>query len=231
MGYLKRLAMPVTWPLERKRTTWITKPLGPHPLKFCVPINVILRDILKITQTTHETKKLLVNEILLVNNTRIKDYRRGIGLFDILAFPSIEKYYTLIITRKGKLKLIEIQKTEIDKKLEKIKNKRVVKDGKIQLTFHDGRTILASNDYKVNDSVIFDLKEKKISRHLPLTIGASVYVIGGKYIGNVGKYIDKIRKGNKNFVILEITGQKREVFLQNIFVIDKKTEEKLVAEA
>jgi small subunit ribosomal protein S4e len=217
MAHLKRLAMPATWPLERKKTVWITTPLpSGHPRKFCMPINLILRDILQITKSTHETKKLLANEEVLIDGRRIKDYKEAIGLFDILSIPKLKKTYTFIITCKNKLKLIEIDETS--EKLEKIKVKKAIKGGKIQLTFHDGRNVIADNKYKVNDSVLFDLKQKKIKEHLPLAEGALVYVTGGKKVGSIGKF--EAREGR--FGLVDFGQEKKKIPIDNLFVVNQQ---------
>ncbi len=226
--HLKRLAMPKTWPLPRKATVWITKPLpSGHPIEFSMPINIILRDLLHITKSTHETKKLLTYEKILIDNRIVKNYKSPLGLFDRLYLPGVNKFYTLIISRKNKLKLIELSSEEANYKPLKIKNKVVVKGGKIQLTFHDGRTIIADNKYKINDSVIFDLKNKKIIKHLPLTQNALVYIISGSHVGEIGRYVESIIKGRKKFAIVEfgkakVEAAKVEVPIESIFVINEE---------
>ena len=220
--HLKRLAIPATWPIERKKTKWITRPLSPHPMEFCLPLNIILRDILKITRNTKETKKLLVNSEILVDNRRIRDYRYGVGLFDRLFFKEIDECYTIIITKKKKLKVVKIDEKFV--KPLKIKRKVKIKGGKIQLTFHDGRTLIADNEYKVNDSVLFDLENKKIVKHLPLKKGSIVYIIKGKYTGRIGVFEDFIIK-NRRFGVVKIDEKISELPLSNIFVIDEKSKE------
>jgi small subunit ribosomal protein S4e len=221
--HLKRLAAFATWPIERKKTKWITRPISSHPSEFCLPINIILRDILKITRTTKETKKLLVNSEILVDNRRVKDYRYGVGLFDRLFFKETDECYTIIITKKNKLKVIKLEEEKFVKPL-KIKKKVMIKKGNIQLTFHDGKTMIANNSYNTNDSVLFDLREKKIIKHLPLKKGAFVYIIKGKYVGQIGIFEDVVIK-NKRFAVVNINNQKTELPLANIFVIDEKNKE------
>lgn len=230
--HLKALAMPKTWPLERKKYVWITRPYpSGHPLEFCLPLNIIFRDILKITTNTRETKKLLINNEIKIDERRVKDYKFALGLFDRLYLPYIDKYYTLILNKKNKLKLVEISKDMALIKPLKIKNKKMLKKARIQLTFHDGRTILASNEFKINDSVLFDLKNKKIIKHLPLKKGAFVYIIKGKHVGYTGTFIEKILKGNKSFAIIEIENKKIEIPLDCVFVIDEKNKEFIIKNA
>jgi len=57
--HLSRLAMPKAWKIKRKGIKWVTRPLpGPHSFKLGLPLNVLLRDILKLSKTTKETKSI-----------------------------------------------------------------------------------------------------------------------------------------------------------------------------
>lgn len=58
-SHMKRLTMPRSWPLPRKSSIWIQKP-NPcgHPLDKCMPLGVILRDVLGVAQNKREAKKI-----------------------------------------------------------------------------------------------------------------------------------------------------------------------------
>ena len=50
-SHLKRLAMPRSWPLPRKTNIWVTRARsGAHALERCMPINVVLRDVLGVAE-------------------------------------------------------------------------------------------------------------------------------------------------------------------------------------
>ena len=62
--HLSRLTAPKSWPIKRKSTKWITRPHpGPHTLKNCMSLNIVLKNILKYAKTTKEVKKILDDEI------------------------------------------------------------------------------------------------------------------------------------------------------------------------
>ena len=45
--HLKRLAMPRSWPLPRKTSVWVTRPMpGAHSLEHCMPVSLVIRDVL-----------------------------------------------------------------------------------------------------------------------------------------------------------------------------------------
>jgi len=50
-SHMKRLTMPRTWPLPRKTNVWVQKPdPSSHPLEMCMPIGIILRDVLELSR-------------------------------------------------------------------------------------------------------------------------------------------------------------------------------------
>jgi len=182
--HLSRIAAPKSWSIKRKFRKWITKPSpGSHSLDNSIPLNVLLKEILNYAKTTREVKKSLNN--ILINKTKRKDYRFPIGLFDIIEFPDLQEYYTLIYDRKGKFKTLKINK---------ITGKTILKNKKTQLNLYDGTNILVKKDeYKVGDSII--IKNQEIVKHLKLEKGALIFVTEGKYVGLTGT-IETINKGN-----------------------------------
>ena len=59
-SHLKRLAMPRTWPLPRKTTIWVTRPrAGAHSLERCMPLNIVIRDVIGLARSTREVRTIL----------------------------------------------------------------------------------------------------------------------------------------------------------------------------
>jgi ribosomal protein S4E len=94
----------------------------------------------------------------------------------------------------------------------------MLKGKKIQLNLSDGRNFLSDMKCKVNDSVLINLKNKKIEKCLPLEDHAEVMVFAGKHSGEKGK-IEKINKERK---IVEInTGKEKiNVLIKQVIVTD-----------
>ena len=60
--HLKRLSAPKHWMLSKVGGIWATKPSqGPHKLRECVPLNVILRNKLKLALTNREAKLIVMS--------------------------------------------------------------------------------------------------------------------------------------------------------------------------
>ena len=205
-NHLKRLASPRTWRIERKSNTFVTRPLpGPHNLATSVPFTVFFKDMAKLGDTTRDAKYVLFNKTVLINGSRLKDHRRPIGFMDVVTIKDIDKHYRILINAQGKLISKEVSKDETDAIL-KVKDKTLVKGGKVQLNFMNGSNLLVDKDeYKTGDSII--IKEKKIQHHFKLAKGAFIYLMGGKHKGNQGVIEDikdeKIIFKNKDNEMIE----------------------------
>ena len=82
-SHMKRLTMPRTWPLPRKTDVWVQKPdPSGHPLELCMPIGIILRDVLGLSRSQRESKRILATRSVCrwkgVVNTR------AVGPMDVL---------------------------------------------------------------------------------------------------------------------------------------------------
>jgi small subunit ribosomal protein S4e len=188
MSHLKRLAAPKTWKIKRKERKWIARPKpGPHTVDKALTPIFILRDQLDYAKTSKEVKKILTQEDFLVDNIIRKDDKFPVGLMDVIFIKSANQHFRILFNKKGKLVLHPIKKEESNLKPLKIIRKRTIKKKKTQLTFFDGRTILTDKkDYKVGDTLIFDISTKAVKEHLKLEKGSLVYITDGTKIGTIG---------------------------------------------
>ena len=208
--YLKRKAMPRTWPIPRKGTAYVIK-----SSEKTLPLIVILRDILKIVRTKKETKRIMNDNEAFVDGKARKEIGYSAGIFSIISLPRIKKFYRVEM-EKDKLRVHEIKEADSNLKPCKIIGKKTLKGKTQQFNLNDGRNLLSNEKFKVNGSLLIRLKDNKITKHLPLEKGASVLVIGGKNMGSSGKITEvsekiKIRSDEK---ILNIS-------LKNIYVVEK----------
>jgi small subunit ribosomal protein S4e len=214
MSHLKKIAMPRSWPLPRTGTKYIAKARPGIKQDQSLPILVVLRDMLKIATTRSEIKKILYVKEVLVNGKIIGDDKSPVGFFDVITIPKLKKSYKIIFSKKGKLGIEEAKESE--NKISKVIGKTILPGNKQQINLLDGNNILSKEKVKVNDSVIFSLKNKKIIKIVPLREKAEVYIIAGKHIGEKGT-IEKIE--NKN-AIIKIEKKSVNIGLGNIFVMD-----------
>lgn len=219
-NHLKRLVSPKTWHIERKTTTFITRPNpGAHSLKFGISINTILKEMLKLTKTTKETRFILNSGEVLVDSKKIDDYRFIVGLMDTIAIQKAKKYFRVLLNEKGKLVLKDIDEKESSIKVCKILNKTILGKDKVQINFNDGRNLLLKkNDYKVGDSLMMGLPKQEVKEHLPLGKKATILLMGGKHMGCVGT-IEDISKDS--IIFKDKKGESFETLKKFAFVIGK----------
>jgi small subunit ribosomal protein S4e len=198
-NHIKRIAAPKTWNILRKTTKFVTRQNpGAHSNKMSIALNNLLKDMLKLTRTTKETKYVLTKQEVLVNNKRKKDNKAQAGFLDVVSIPSMDKTYRMSIDKKGMLRTKEITSEQANDLILKVTGKTKIKTGKVQVNTLNGFNIILSEadakKYKIGDTIIFGLKEDKIKHHLPLEKGAHTLITSGKH---AGKYGEIVSLGNK----------------------------------
>ncbi len=199
--HLKRLASPVNWGVGRKKIVWAKKPCaGAHALKECIPLTVLLRDVLKVADNASQAKHIVANGKVLVDGRRVSDDSFGVGLMDVVSLPEAKEYYVMV--PKGKYLLPEKVSAEKAKaKYCRIRDKVRVSKSKVQLNLHDGRNILIEREedtFKPGDTLVISLPEQKLENALKLSKGANCLVYKGKHAGATGKFVEVMEsKGNK----------------------------------
>ncbi len=222
-NHLKRLAAPKSWPIERKKNTFILRPnAGGHPLAGSLPLGLLLRDHLKLAQTMAEVKKMLHQEDILVDGVARRDHRFSVGLFDVLSIPKIQARYRLSLDMKGRLTLLPIPAEEASAKLCRITGKTMLSGGKIQFNLHDGKNIITDASGKVGDTMAISLPDLKIQKILPLQEGSAVFLVRGKYAGSNG-IVQQMKGTQATFTDKE--GKQIETSRAYLFVVGTSTAE------
>jgi small subunit ribosomal protein S4e len=187
-NHLKRINMPNTWPVKRKKDEWVAKPRpGSHKLKQGLSLQTALVDLLGLAKNSREAKIVLGNNDVLVDGKRRRDPRYLIGITDVLSIPSIKKHWRMTFSSKGKLEFFEIKEEESKFKAIKITKKIASGKDKFELHTIDGRTILSdAKNITVGDGIKIELPSQKMSSLIKLEKGTTVFLIGGKHVGNQG---------------------------------------------
>lgn len=226
----KRLVMPRTWPLTRKTNIWAQKPNpGGHQIEMCMPLGIILRDVLGVAHNMREAKRILHSRSVMVDGKVETDRARGVGLMDVLTVG--EENYRCILDTNGKLRYRSIPKKAAGSKICRVMGKTTVKGGKTQVHLHDGRNMLMdkSPDYNTGDSLVISLPGQEVSSHIKMKKGAKAYLTGGSHIGetSVIKDQDVKRSSKPNETIFEEFG----TITDYVFIIGKETDIPLEAES
>jgi small subunit ribosomal protein S4e len=214
--------MPVHWPVSRKQETFIVKPMpGPHASDNCIPLQVILRDVLKVADTSREAKMILNGSKVLVDKKPRKEPKYPVGLMDVVETLDDKKAYRVNINRSG-LFLDKIVPESAGRKLCKITGKTTLKGGLQQISFHDGRNIVVKkDDYKRGDSVLMSLPDQKILKHFKLAKGEQATVIAGTNVGVKGKIKEIVKRKTmleKSTVTIQSGEKELETLLDYVMV-------------
>ncbi len=216
MNHIKRQSMPKNWPIARKGKKYVVKPK--FSIREGVPTLIVLRDMLKIAQNRNEVKKIIHSKNVLVNEKPITNEKNTILLFDTINMIPLKKYYRLELSEKGKFYLKEIKESETSKKIVKIINKKILKGKKAQLNLSDGRNFLSEIKCKINDSVVVNLKERKIEKCLPLKEKEKVIIFAGKHIGKRGE-MEKLDLKGKTAKV-KIGKKEINILLKQLMVVE-----------
>jgi small subunit ribosomal protein S4e len=229
---LKRKPAPKFWPIHRKELPWIVKPAsGAHSLQGCLPLTLVLRDILGVAQTRKEGKMILAEGKVLVNGkVQLKD-DFPVGLMDVISMPVANQYYRVMPSHKG-LVLSSISKEESSFKLARVVDKSTVRNG-IQVALHDGTNILIKVadpkkpievPYETFDILKITLPEKQVAQTVKTTEGNLAVITGGKNIGKQGKIVEIektiAKKRRQALVVVEdAQGVRYQTILDFVFAI------------
>ena len=222
--HLKRLNAPRTLKIHRKERKLTVKPsAGPHPIETSITLGVIIRDYLNLADNLRETKRILSNGELLVDDVIRKNYKFPCGLMDVISIPKMKKDYRILFDRLGKLTLVPIDSKDAKWKLCRIENKTISKKKQIQLNLHDGKNrIVKKDEYKTGDVLKVLFKDKKIDEVYKFEKGAISMIIGGSHIGETANIenIEIIQSSKPN--LAKMKGEKEFTTLQKyVFPIGK----------
>ncbi len=197
---MKRIALPKSVKIsDKKDNVWAVNPVaGPHPKKYCTPLLMLLRDVLKVARTAREARRILASRLVQVDGVVRTDPDFPVGLMDVVSFPTLGKYYRLIVDWKGRIAPAEVEKDGASQKLVKVVKKHTSKGGKFNITFHDGRNMVSDNNVRVGDSVLIELPKAKLKKHLKLEKGSRCLIMEGKHVGSIVDLKEiEARKGGK----------------------------------
>lgn len=215
---MKRHAVPKSWPVPRKGTTFVVKPAFGN--EKGLPVLIILRDVLKIAQRRKEVKKALHEKNILLNGREVKQDKQTAVLGDVITIVPNKKSYRVGLKENGKFNVEEIADKDSGTKTSKIVDKKILKGKKTQLNLGDGRNLTCEDKCSVGDSVVIDLKNKKIAKILPMKDGASVLVFAGKHAGKKGK-IEKLKLERKMASVkVGAEGEKINALIKQIMVVE-----------
>ena len=221
---LKRQMAPQFWGIARKTKRFvITVKPGPHKKSESVPTAVFLRDTLKLVTSLREAKSVIYSGKVKVDGVVRKSLHHSIGLMDVVELENVSEVYRLVPTEGKLLKPITINESEKTKKLVRVSTKTTINNGKMQIGFHDGRSIISDEKVNVGDTCLIQIPEIKIIEVIKLEAGSSGLVVRGTNAGQIGN-IETVEEGTfilPKRVILTLEDRKIEIPADIIMPIGK----------
>lgn len=232
-GRLKRKPAPRFWPIHRKEFQWIVRPSpGPHSLEKCLPLSLVLRDIIGVAETRKEAKIIVSQGKVYVDEKVRRKDSFPVGLMDVISMPDMNKFYRVMPSHKG-LALTPISKEEASFKLLRVEDQTTAKNGTAQFAFHDGSNMRVKAENPKNppsvsfatfDILKMSLPDKRMIARLKTKEGNFAIITGGKNIGKQGKIVEiektEAKKRRNALVIVEDeSGNRYQTILDFVFSI------------
>jgi small subunit ribosomal protein S4e len=221
---LKRQMAPQFWGITRKEKRFvITVKPGPHKKSQAIPTAVFLRDTLKIVTSLREAKATIYSGKVKIDGVVRKSLHHAIGLMDVVELENVSDIYRLVPTEEKILKPIKINESEKSKKLVTVTSKTTTNKDKLQIGFHDGRSIISDSEVNIGDTCLIQIPDVKILEIIKLEVGSQGLVTRGNNVGQIGK-IEAIEEGTfilPKRVILTLEDRKIEIPADIIMPIGK----------
>lgn len=196
MGYkgqrkiLKRVAAPKQWYLGKLKGVYATRPsAGPHKLRECIPLSVLLQNRLKYSLSRDESRKIVKDKegLIKVDGKIRRDPRFPLGSMDVVTIEKTNEHFRILYDTKGRFNPHRIDSEEAKFKLCKVTKKKIGKEKIPYINTHDGRTIRFPHpDIQLNDCIKLDLNTGEIKGIVKYQNGATVMINGGNNIGRIG---------------------------------------------
>merc|ERR1712121_143435 len=197
---------------------------GPHKLRECLPVIVLLRNRLKYALTNREVTKITMQRYIKIDAKIRTDPNYPTGFMDVVSIDRTHENFRILYDVKGRFITHRITDEEAKYKLCKVKSVAVGPKGVPYLTTSDGRTIRYPDPLvKVNDSILYDLEKGKIKDFIKFESGNVCMVTGGRNLGRVGTIVSRERHAG-SFDIVHVKDAVNHTFatrLNNVFVIGK----------
>jgi ribosomal protein S4E len=221
--HLKRLNAPKHWMLSKMDGIWAPRPSqGPHKLRECLPLILILRNRLKYALTGKEAKMICMQRHVKVDGNIRTDPQFPAGFMDVVEIPKSGDQFRLIFDTKGRFVLHRLTDEEKKFKLCRVRRQEITNKKVPYIATHDGRTIRYPDPLiKVDDVVKVDIESGKVVSVLHFEVGKLAIITKGRNTGRVGTVLH-IERHPGSFDIVQIrdaSGHSFSTRKENVFII------------
>lgn len=190
--HMKRITAPRSWMMSKLGGVYTVRPAqGPHKRRDSLPLQIVLRDKLKLAFNGTECYKILKQKegLLRVDNKIRRDPKFPVGFMDCIEIPKCGYAFRIMYDAKGRFKLVDV---DVDKNEQNYKICRIVKKSvgpnKIPyLVTHDGRTLrFVDENVGVHDTIKLNLKNGETEESYKMTTGNLAMISHGNNRGRIG---------------------------------------------
>ncbi|ORC86068.1 40S ribosomal protein S4 [Trypanosoma theileri] len=223
--HLKRLYAPKDWMLSKLTGVFAPRPrAGPHKLRECMTLLIIIRNRLKYALNAAEGQMILRQGLVSVDNKARRDTKYPVGFMDVVEIPKTGDRFRILYDVKGRFVMVKVGEAEAGVKLMKVEN-IYTSTGRIPVAVtHDGHRIRYPDPRtQRGDTLVYNLREKKVVDLIKTGKGKVVMVTGGANRGRIGE-IMSIERHPGAFDIARLkdaAGHEFATRASNIFVIGK----------
>merc|ERR1711939_1244322 len=236
MGYkgqrksMKKVAAPKMWYLGKLNGVYATRPSpGPHKLRECIPLNVLLQQRLKYALSRDEARKIVKDKegLIKIDGKVRRDHKFPLGIMDVVTIEKTNEHFRILLDTKGRFNPHKIDSKEAGFKLCKVLKKKIGQQKIPYIVTHDGRTLRFPHpDICINDSIKYNLATKQIDGIIKFQNNSICMITGGNNIGRIGA-LQSLEKHPGSFEIAHIrdaTGNSFATRLGNAMVIGDSKE-------
>lgn len=190
--HMKRITAPRSWMLSKLGGTYTVRPAqGPHKRRDSLPLQIVLRDKLRLAFNGTECYKILRQKegLLRVDKKIRREPKFPVGFMDCIEIPKCGYAFRIMYDVKGRFKLVDV---DVDKNEQNYKICRIVKKSvgpnKIPyLVTHDGRTLrFIDENVGVHDSIKLNLTNGEVEDSYKMTTGNIAMISHGNNRGRIG---------------------------------------------
>jgi len=215
MPHLKRNKFEKFWPIPRKGTTYVA--VASHNQKSSIPLIIVMRDIFKLVKTKKELKKAINEKQIKINGKEIREVNYPVCLFDVVSV--LDKNYKASLSEGKRFIFREVSGKEAEEKVIKVIGKKVLGKDKVQINLLDGRNVFVKDKIDVEDSVVYNFKDKKVEKVIKMEKGRTGFVFSGKHAGIKGNIEEIMERGGKKLVKIREEDVKINVWVKNVIVM------------
>ena len=210
MTHQKRLSAPKHYPIERKKTTYVSTIKGSRDADSAIPASLFLREVVGYAETNKEAKEIVRNGDLLRNGEEIGDIQEGLGVLDLVELPKADETFR-VLKSGDNLDFVPVEGGEV---VAKVVGKDV-EDDELVYRLHNGENYRTGDEFNTRNTLVFGEGVKEVE----LEEGAEALVIKGSHAGETVEVTEINERGMNPDTALVENEETFETQLENLVAV------------